>query len=395
MTGSKKPRRLRYHAGEKGKNRVRLFAHRSGNMMLEYRDENGAKKRISLQHDDFERGKAAADALAAELRKAKPARSDELTLTALFDNYEREVTPTKGDSAQTHDKRARKLFERCWGKDAIVRLLDRCDWDKFIQQRRSGELRPEGGKRKRSKNAKARPVRNRVIEQNLRFLLAVCNWAETVRVKGRPMLERNPFRKFPVPVEKNPDRPLTTDDEFARLANAAKALGPQVELYLLLTHETGHRCTAVGRLRWSDVDLETGWVTWRAAEGNKGYEHSIPLSDAAAEALRAAHKAAARIGDGWVFPSPTEPEKPIRRDLLRDWWQKLEAKAGLERIRGRGWHSLRRKFATDLKHTPMPDLQSLGGWRDHNTILKCYQRPDETTMRSALEKRAERRAATA
>jgi integrase len=267
--------------------------------------------------------------------------------------------------------------------------LDRCDWDKFIQQRRCGELRPTGGKRK-----SARPVRNRVIEQNLRYMLAVCNWAETVRVDGRPVLARNPFRKFPVPVEKNPDRPLTTDAEFVRLVEAAKSLGPQAELYLLLTHETGHRCTAVGRLRWSDVDLRTGWVTWRG-EGTKGFEHSIPLSDAAAEALRAAHRAAARIGDGWVFPSATDPNKPIRRDLLRDWWQKLETRAGLDRIRGRGWHSLRRKFATDLKHTPMPDLQSLGGWRDHNTILKCYQRPDEVTMRGALSKRAERRAATA
>jgi integrase len=381
-----KPQRARsYVTGEKGQNRVRLFAHRSGSMMLEYRDDVGAKKRVSLRHDDYSRGKAAADTLAAELRKAERPRSSELTVKELFDNYEREVTPTKGVSGQAHDRRARKLFEQCWGGDAVVKNLDRSDWDRFIKVRRTGELRPEGGKRPdNEKKSKARPVRNRVIEQNLRFLLAVCNWAETVRVNGLAMLERNPFRKFPIPVEKNPDRPLTTDEEFARLTVAAKSLGPDVELYLLLSHETGHRCTAVGRLRWSDVDLKKGWVTWRAEQGNKGYEHSIPLSETAAKALRAAHKAAARIGDGWIFPSPTKPEEPIRRDLLRDWWQKLEMRAGLERVRGRGWHSLRRKFATDLKHTPMSDLQSLGGWRDHNTILKCYMRPDELTMRSAL-----------
>lgn len=74
---------------------------------------------------------------------------------------------------------------------------------------------------------------------------------------------------------------------------------------------------------------------------------------------------------------------------------RLATLAKLERVRGRGGHSLRRKFATDLKHTPMADLQSLGGWRDHNTILKCYIRPDELTMRGALEKRPERRAAGA
>jgi integrase len=108
---------------------------------------------------------------------------------------------------------------------------------------------------------------------------------------------------------------------------------------------------------------------------------------------RVARRAAARIGDGWVFPSPTEPEKPIRRDLLRDWWQKLEAKAKLDRVRGRGWHSLRRKFATDLKHdTPLADLCALGGWKDHNTVLRCYMRRDEVTMRAALARRAQRRA---
>lgn len=76
-----------------------------------------------------------------------------------------------------------------------------------------------------------------------------------------------------------------------------------------------------------------------------------------------------------------------------DWWQKLEAKAKLDRVRGHGWHSLRRKFATDLKHdTPLADLCALGGWKDHNTVLRCYTRPDEVTMRAALARRAQRRA---
>jgi hypothetical protein len=29
----------------------------------------------------------------------------------------------------------------------------------------------------------------------------------------------------------------------------------------------------------------------------------------------------------------------------------------------------------------------LGGWQDPQTVLKCYQRPDETTMREALASR--------
>jgi hypothetical protein len=54
---------------------------------------------------------------------------------------------------------------------------------------------------------------------------------------------------------------------------------------------------------------------------------------------------------------------------------------------------LRRKVATDLKHdTPLAELCNLGGWRDHNRILRCYMKPDEGTISVALAKRAERRA---
>jgi integrase len=398
MTSSRKPKRKgeSYTTGDKGRNRVRLFAdpRRDSRLFLEYRDEAGRKKSLSLGHDDFTQGKVKANELAAALLKHEGPNSDVLTLKTLFDNYEREVTPTKGVSAQSHDRRARKLFEMCWGSRAVMKNLDRRDWDRFISQRRSGALRPSGrsGKTKEKREA---GVRNRIIEQDLKFLIAVCHWAETVRVKGQPMLDRNPFRGFPIPVEANPNRPLTTGAEFQRLTEAATGLGQDVSLYLLLTHETGHRCTAVGRLRWSDVDLDKGLVVWRAAHDKMGIEHTVPLSERATEALRSARRHAARIGDGWVFPSPSSPDQPIRRDLLRDWWQRLETAAKLERVKGRGWHSLRRKFATDLKHdTPLADLCSLGGWKDYNTVLKCYMRPDEVTMRGALARRSERRAAS-
>ena len=37
--------------------------------------------------------------------------------------------------------------------------------------------------------------------------------------------------------------------------------------------------------------------------------------------------------------------------------------------------------------TPLKDLCYLGGWKEPQTVLKCYQRADETTMRQALESR--------
>src|SRR5579884_1584379 len=223
MTRStKRQGRETYITGEKGKNRVRLFAQsRDGKLYLEYRDGGGAKRRQALDETDWTLAKAKANELAASLLKHEVPRG-ELTLKALFDNYEREVTPMKAPGTQKHDHCARQLFESCWGSGARVKNLDRRDWDRFIQQRRNGALRPSGGYRK------TKGVRDRVIEYDLRFLLAVCNWAETVRVNGQPLLDRNPFRGFTLPVESNPKRPIVTDEEFVKLSEAAKHLGREV-----------------------------------------------------------------------------------------------------------------------------------------------------------------------
>ncbi len=44
------------------------------------------------------------------------------------------------------------------------------------------------------------------------------------------------------------------------------------------------------------------------------------------------------------------------------------------------WHPWRRKWATERKDMPLKDVAEAGGWRDPNTLLKCYQQPDEATM---------------
>lgn len=46
-----------------------------------------------------------------------------------------------------------------------------------------------------------------------------------------------------------------------------------------------------------------------------------------------------------------------------------------------------------LKGVPLVDLCYLGGWKDPQTILKCYQRPDERTVREVLANRGRRAAA--
>lgn len=79
--------------------------------------------------------------------------------------------------------------------------------------------------------------------------------------------------------------------------------------------------------------------------------------------------------------------EPVSRHLWRDWWQGGEALAEIAHQPVMGWHSLRRKLATEMKETPLKDLCYLGGRKEPQTILKCYQRADTATMKKALANR--------
>jgi hypothetical protein len=100
-------------------------------------------------------------------------------------------------------------------------------------------------------------------------------------------------------------------------------------------------------------------VTWRAETDKIGYEHTTPLT----------------------------------RDAAMHYWKRLAAGAGLPTGARYGWHSCRRKFATELKQTNLKDLRALGGWKGAATLLTCYVTPDEGTQGEALAQRRELRSA--
>jgi integrase len=204
---------------------------------------------------------------------------------------------------------------------------------------------------------------------------------------GGFMLERDPLKGLALPREKNPRRIALTSVEYQMLLEAAPEVDWRFHVALVLAHETGHRIGAIRRLLWSDVDLENGLFHWRGENEKTGYSHTTPMTSEAREALEYARRRSPGIGNAPILPAPKDGSKPVGRYLVRGWWRRAEKLAGLERKDGRGWHSLRRKFATELMHEPLKVLCKLGGWMDAETVLTCYQQPDEEAMRVALEGR--------
>ena len=341
-----------------------------------------AKAHPVAGHREWVSAKRQADEFAAgfvgpDLNGKAPAEPEPLTLGGLLDIYGEEVTPAKGAETRKYDRAALEMFGRFFGRDRRPKTLSQRDWDRFIRARRAGKVGPSG-----------RPVSDRTIERDLRLLLAVLNWATRSRDEtGARLLDSNPLKGLRVPRHKNPTRVVLSQAEYDALLRVSAEIDWRFRVALVLAHETGHRIGAIRQLRWSDVDMGAGVIRWRAEHEKTGFEHRTPVTAEALGVLEAAREENRRTGDAPVLPAPRDPARSMSYGVARYWWKRAERRAGLERKRGRGWHSLRRKFASDLMDQPLKVLCELGGWRTAQTVLQCYQRADEERLKKALDER--------
>ena len=383
MMARTRRRRRSYSAGEWGRNRVRIFPDpRTGVIQIEWR-EDGRRTTRSLGHRDWARAKKQADEFAAgffaapEANGSKEAEPEPLTLGTLFDIYREEVTPTKGERTRRRDRVATVMFLRFFGGDRNPATLSQRDWDRFIRDRRSGRVGHIG-----------KPASNTTIAGDLAFLITVLNWAARSRdEEGRLLLQSNPLKGLKKPVEKNPRRVLLTETEYQAFLEVSLEVDWRFRVALVLAHETGHRIGAIRQLRWSDIDLEGGAVRWRAEHEKTGYGHVTPVTAEVMAVLEEARQWNPGIGHTPVLPHTRDPSKCISASQAGMWWRKARRLSGLEPKRGRGWHSLRRKFASDLMDQPLKVLCDLGGWKSAQTVLRCYQQADQRRLRKALEHR--------
>ena len=228
MARTKRSRRS-YGAGEWGRNRVRIFPDpKTGNFQIEWRD-NGRRLTRSLGHRDWVKAKRQADEFAAgfvgpDLNGKAEAEPEPFTLDKLFEIYGEEVTPTKAEASQRSDRAATRMFVRFFGRDRSPETLSQRDWDRFIRARRSGRAGPSG-----------RPVSDRTIEHDLKFLIAVLNWAAKSRdERGELLLASNPLRGLRTPTEKNPTRVVLSEEEYQGLLGISREVDWRFHVALVL-----------------------------------------------------------------------------------------------------------------------------------------------------------------
>jgi hypothetical protein len=223
-----------------------------------------------------------------------------------------------------------------------------------ISPRRLAPKGPKGIPRRHS-------VGDRAIAYDLKFLMAVLNWATLAGDgEGGVLLEKNPCTGFPVPAKASPRRPRMSEPRYRKMLAVAPAVSPDFHLALVLAHETGHRLSSIRRLWWSDIWWDEMLIQWRAEADKEESHHFTPLTQATFGALQKAKTQAPALGNTWIFVerrpyAGLSVNRPRRREQFIKWWSRAEELAKLPRVAGMGWHSLRRQFATELKHIPLTD----------------------------------------
>jgi integrase len=373
--------------------RVRLFQNRRDGTFYRATWIPGVGRDVaSLRTKDRADAERRGRELLAELLRGAPGpANDVVTLGALWERFHREC-PTYLDNAPNTKRdascRAQVLFGY-FGEACDVRSLTAHDINTYAAKRRTGSIVTPAGRT-------TGPVRARSVEADLVLLNTMLAWATTVRTaRGHRWLAENPLRGIRRSREQNPQRPIATWERYQRTRTAVQELGTsaqsesernrwlKVELALVLAEGTGRRLSSIRQLRWEDFDFERGMVRWRAEADKKRREQVVPLPEQLLAEIRSLRRKLGSVG-GWIFARASDGIQPMDRHRFDHWLRVAENVAGLPKLRGGLWHPYRRKWATERKHLSLKDVAAAGGWQDTETLLTCYQHPDQETLLAVM-----------
>ena len=279
-----------------------------------------------------------------------------------------------------------------FGEQCDIRTLTEHDIKVYTKKRLAGGITSRKGH-------ETKQVRPRSAEADLVLLHSMLRWATTVRTQdGQRWLKENPLQGVRRIREQNPLRPVATWERFVSTREAMQELASKaeseevrsrwikLELALVLAEATGRRLNSIRQLRWEDFDIKHRTVRWRAEADKKRRESIVPLPEDLVDEIKTFRKRLGALG-GWVFTRVSDGEQPMDRHLFDKWLAVAERRAHLPKLKGGLWHPYRRKWATERKNLSLKDVAAAGGWKDTETLLRCYQQPDEETMLAVMSEK--------
>jgi integrase len=263
-----------------------------------------------------------------------------------------------------------KIYNRRWSLSPLgTKLLTGITAEdlKLRQVRMRGKLKP------RPANAPKdfQPQRlwsDSTVNRHFSYLRHVLKLA----LKAKHMKE-NLFEDFKFFPEATTTRFLS-QEELIRLQGV---MDPRDWDVVLLALETGLRREELFKLRWDQVDLESGLLCLPLPKG--GTPRYVPLSDQAKRVLRSFDSF---LRSPWVFPGITVDKPMDSRAFIRRHVEPALRRAG---IVGVSWHTLRHTSASRriMAGVDLVSVKEILGHRDIQTTLR-YSHLDTRHLRAAI-----------
>lgn len=384
--------------GEKGKSRVRVWEPRRGsNLMIAYYGPDGKLTgHKSLGHRDWSEADAQAAELVALLERARLSqelsstprmRGGKVRLGPLVDLYlESASFKELSEKEQVRKGNRLRMLVAFFGEKRDVSTLDEDDIKELQRCRKKGIGVP-----------KATGQQSQYADFS--SLRSVLRWAcRTKNESGDKLLKEYPLFGVSVSHNNKPRQVLIHHDTFHKLKLAARRMNPLYRVFLLLVEATGRRMGSVLHLEWEDVDFEEGTVRWQAEKDKMGTETVVAMSRYVSRLLRVWR----RMNPDTVFVfqktdgrrglrpgAKLSKAQPYGNDAGYKWIDYIFEEAQIEKPKGAGWHSLRRKWVTERKDLPRADVMAAGGWKSESAFSR-YEQPDPKTTRVAVERPAAR-----
>ena len=338
-------------------------------------------------------------------------RAGRPTARRVFARYLERQTPKKRNAnTKKEDRRRAGFWTRVLGPDKDLEKITGSEWEEAIHLRRTGGIDAHGNPVPEDRR---KPVRQRAVEADCHWLRSVINWAEAHEIEpDLYLMNVNPIKskRLTVEDEKNPRRPFASTARFEKVRAKADQVMMEVRWdrkrrkrqsflgHLFdIVHWHGRRISHICGLKKSDLILdhefyEHGAIRWPKQIDKQQVEVEVPMSQELRHVIdrimidhRLLDESLRDRETEYLFASPTNPARPISKDLASAWLEQAEALAGLPKLDGSLWHAYRRKWVTQRKHLPDADVAECGGWRGTETLKECYQMPDPDTMQSVIE----------
>jgi integrase len=298
------------------------------------------------------------EAAIAEGRHFKTAEAKRHTLADAIDRYLADVLPHKGASSIRKQTQQLLWWRRHLGYSILADITPAL-LVKYRDKLAQGEGTPRS-------NA------------TVTLYLAALSHVLTIAVKEWQWLDDSPMRKVSKPRKPRGRVRYLSDQERHQLLEACQgSRNPYLHTIVVLALATGARSGELRSLRWPDVDLKRGTLTFQ--ETKNGERRTVPLTGQALTLMHH-HAKVRRLDTTLVFPNATG-KRPAG---IREAWEYAVKRAGIIDFH---FHDLRHSFASYLAMNGA-SLLEIAEVLGHKTLamVKRYAHLTEAHTRGIVER---------